>query len=147
MAESKNESINLLDLALGVADEQEPVEITTGTHDLKIRRHHTGAQIAEWQRRALKNNVDIDAATSAVDEEGKLLPTADRTANIVALGKEYFRWYLGWISVDATEEVLDGITDEITSLPFNAMKKVKHHIDKLAGLVDEKGKSIPFPES
>ena len=147
MAESKNESINLLDLALGVAEEQEPVEITTGTWDLKIRRHHSGAQIADWQRRALQNNVDIDAATNAIAEDGNLLPAADRTDNINALGKEYFRWYLGWISVEATEEALDGITDEITSLPFNAMKKVKRHIDQLAGLVDEKGQSIPFPES
>ncbi|MEJ6019877.1 hypothetical protein [Corynebacterium sp. H113] len=111
-----SESIDLIDLALGVAG-GEAVTVNVFENDLSIRRNFTGDEVHEYLK---------------LHREGESAPTL----------KEQLQNIVGSLS-DSADDAQAAFIDAVMELTIPEINRVVVKIGQIAGLRDEQGNFLP----
>lgn len=141
MANKKTASLNLLDEALGI-NGAEPIDITIGDFELKLRRSHTGMQIAEW---ALLEEERVNEAAAILENDK--VSNEDKNGLLVDMMRDYAAKLLRALTVKPDETAIDGAAKLLAGLPINARNRVFRTIGTNAGVIDAEGNALPFTRS
>lgn len=137
----KAQSLDLIDHALSITGDLEPLTINVGDVEITLRRSHTGQQVVEWQKaesERVADAADVLADTTTSEEK--------KAETLRAVIRNYARNLLRSLAVEDTPEAdIAAAAELIAALPADSRTRVFRTVGELAGVVDEDGN--PFRSS